>query len=286
MNRLKLTLLLAIASFATLTAQQTTIPLYPNQSKTQPEVSDTTGGRIANLSIHRIRRVENPSITLYKAEHPTADNKTVIVCPGGGYYLLSYDLEGSEVCQWLNKQGVNAVLLKYRVPRPKNADKHTLALADAQRAMSIVRSRAAEFQLDPNNIGVMGFSAGAHLSVMSSVAHAQRSYTPIDHCDSVSLLPNFNILVYPAYLDNPDQPFALAPEVIPTRNTPPTFIVQAEDDDKYVDSSLFYYYALKELGIPATLHLYPNGGHGFGARTTGHTSDRWLDDLAIWLQQL
>ena len=194
-------------------------------------------------------------------------------------------MEGDEVCLWLNELGITAVLLKYRVPRREGKPMHEAPLQDLQRAISYVRTNADELNVDADRIGVMGFSAGAHLSAMASTSFDKRTY-PIDNkVDKVSCRPNFCLLVYPAYLDGKDA-FQLAPELHVTSKTPPTLMIQAEDDQSYINSSLFYYYALKEAGVPAWLHLYSKGGHGYGLRDTGVMVNRWPDRAEDWFREI
>ena len=208
----------------------------------------------------------------------------MVVCPGGGYNILAYDLEGDEVCEWLNNLGITAVLLKYRVPRREGLEKHTAPLQDLQRAIGYVRAHAEEMNIDPQRIGVMGFSAGGHLSAMASNNFDKRTYPAVDAADKVSCRPDFCLLVYPAYLDGEN--FKLAPELKVSAATPPTMLVQTEDDKSYINSSLFYYYALKEAGVPARMHLYSKGGHGYGLRDTGAAVNEWPDRAEDWFREL
>lgn len=247
--------------------------------KTLPE-----GGKVGGASVLRITNISEPTITIYPASDENATGAAMVVCPGGGYDILAYDLEGDEICQWLNEIGVTAVLLKYRVPRRTGQEKHVAPLQDVQRAISYVRSKADELNLDPQRIGVMGFSAGGHLAAMASNSFANRTYPATDAIDKVSCRPDFCLLVYPAYLDGPN--FTLASEIKVTKQTPPTMLVQAEDDKSYINSSLFYYYALKEAGVPARMHLYSKGGHGYGLRDTGNAVNEWTDRAEDWFVEL
>ena len=234
----------------------------PGETTKLVEKADTDGGKTGGETVLRITDVSEPTITVYPASQELASGAAMVVCPGGGYNILAYDLEGDEVCEWLNDLGVTAVLLKYRVPRREGRAKHEAPLQDVQRAIGYVRAHAAEMDIDPERIGVMGFSAGAHLSAMASNSFQKRTYPRVDAADDVSCRPDFCLLVYPAYLDGKD--FQLAPEVKVSSSTPPTLLIQAEDDKAYINSSLFYYYALKEAGVPAWMHLYSQGGHGYG----------------------
>ncbi|MDR2139806.1 MAG: alpha/beta hydrolase [Tannerella sp.] len=239
---------------------------------------------MANETVQRITNVSQPVITIYEPSEELANGSAVIVCPGGGYNLLAYDLEGDEVCLWLNELGITAILLKYRVPQPPEQKKHEAPLQDLQRAVSYVRANASELNIDPDRIGVMGFSAGAHLSVMACNSFDKRAYLPLDEVDRTSSRPNFCLLVYPAYLDGEN--FRLAPEIQVSSKTPPTMLIQTEDDRSYINSSLFYYYALKEAGVPVWMHLYHRGGHGYGLRDTGAMVNSWPDRAEDWFREI
>ena len=269
-------------------AQDKPIQLFPKGAPGEQtkliEKALPEGGKVGGASVLRLSGVSDPTITIYPASDEVATGSAMVVCPGGGYEILAYDLEGDEICQWLNEIGVTAVLLKYRVPRRTGLEKHTAPLQDVQRAISLVRSKAEELNLDPQRIGVMGFSAGAHLAAMASTSYDKRTYPEVDAADKVSCKPDFCLLVYPAYLDGPN--FTIAPELKVTAQTPPTMLVQTEDDKSYINSSLFYYYALKEVGVPATMHLYSKGGHGYGLRDTGNAVNEWPYRAEEWFMEL
>ena len=251
----------------------------PGETMKLVEKADTDGGKTGGETVLRIT-----DVSVYPASQELASGAAMVVCPGGGYNILAYDLEGDEVCEWLNDLGVTAVLLKYRVPRREGRAKHEAPLQDVQRAIGYVRAHAAEMDIDPERIGVMGFSAGAHLSAMASNSFQKRTYPRVDAADDVSCRPDFCLLVYPAYLDGKD--FQLAPEVKVSSSTPPTLLIQAEDDKAYINSSLFYYYALKEAGVPAWMHLYSKGGHGYGLRDTGAAVNEWPDRAEDWSREI
>ena len=269
-------------------AQDKPIQLFPKGAPGEQtkliEKALPEGGKVGGASVLRLSGVSDPTITIYPASDEVATGAAMVVCPGGGYEILAYDLEGDEICQWLNEIGVTAVLLKYRVPRRTGLEKHTAPLQDVQRAISLVRSKAEELNLDPQRIGVMGFSAGAHLAAMASTSYDKRTYPEVDAADKVSCKPDFCLLVYPAYLDGPN--FSIALELKVTAQTPPTMLVQTEDDKSYINSSLFYYYALKEAGVPATMHLYSKGGHGYGLRDTGNAVNEWPYRAEEWFMEL
>lgn len=287
-GKCKLLLLGACCTAGIATAQNQPVPLFPEgapgETRELTETAENSKELNGGKPVLYVRNVSGPSITIYPAERPAATKSAVIVCPGGGYELLSYDSEGSEVCEWLNRLGITSVLLKYRVPRREGRAKHEAPLQDLQRTISYLRAHAAEMNINPQRIGVMGFSAGAHLSAMACNSFGERTYPATDAADSISCRPDFCLLVYPAYLDGKN--FQPAPEIKVSSSTPPTMIVQAENDKFYINSSLFYYYALKEAGVPARMHLYSTGGHGFGMRKTGTAVDEWPRRAKDWFREI
>lgn len=231
-----------------------------------------------------LSNVTKPTITVYRPEKEKDKGVGVIVCPGGGYSILAYDLEGTEICKWFNSVGVTAFLLKYRVPSRKGLEKHTASLQDAQRAVSMVRSRAKEWGVAPNHIGILGFSAGGHLTAMTSTTFDKRSYTAVDDSDQESCRPDFSMLIYPAYLTRNDDLSKIAPELTVTAKTPPTFIVMAQDDPVKVECALTYAMALQHEKVPIEMHIYPKGGHGYGLREGNFIATDWPKRAARWLR--
>jgi acetyl esterase/lipase len=231
----------------------------------------------------RITNVTRPTITVHRPAADKETGATILVCPGGGYNVLAMDHEGADIVKWLNENGITAVLLKYRVPRRVGIEKHVAPLQDAQRAMGIVRHRAKEWGIDPMRIGVMGFSAGGHLSASLSTNFDARTYPPVDDADKESCRPDFAILIYPFYLTPDNDPAKLAPEIKVTDKTPPTFIVMTQDDR--VDYAYAYALALKAAKVPAELHIYPTGGHGYGlGRPGGGGTETWPRRAEEWLK--
>ena len=237
---------------------------------------------IAGRALIRLGNVSTPTLTVYP---PKANNSgaAVVVFPGGGYQILAIDLEGTEVCEWLNGIGVTCVLVKYRVPNSGPLPKSPAALQDAQRAMGMVREHAAEWGIDPARVGVLGFSAGGHLSAALSTHFDTRLYPRQDAADERSCRPDFAVVVYPGYLALPDRQMATNPEIAPSKQTPPTFIVQAEDDPVHVENATNYFLQLKQAGVAAELHLYAEGGHGYGLRRTELPVTRWPSLVQEWL---
>jgi acetyl esterase/lipase len=270
----------------------TTVTLWPKGAPgTQPnpgaEIDTTTATdhTVAGKPIIRLGNVSAPTLTVYEPQGKNT-GAAVVVFPGGGYRILAIDLEGTEVCDWLNSAGITCVLLKYRVPDTGPYPKSSAALQDAQRAFGIVRSRAADWHIDPHRIGVLGFSAGAHLSAALSTHFDQRLYEPMDAADQISCRPDFGVIVYPGYLALSEQNFAPNSEIHVTGQTPPSFVVQAEDDPVHVENSTVYFLALKNAKVPAEMHLYAEGGHGYGLRRTELPVTGWPRLVEAWLQTI
>jgi acetyl esterase/lipase len=230
--------------------------------------------------------VSQPTMTVYSPEG-TNTGLAMVVFPGGGYNELAMDLEGTEICDWLTSKGITAVLLKYRVPTPHRMGPYgesLPALEDAQRTLGLVRFHAAEWQINPHKIGVIGFSAGGHLVTATSTHFDKRLYAVVDAADQESCRPDFAIACYPGHMWDGDEDLNLNPGVPVTTNTPPTFLVQAENDHvDGVEQSLVYYIALKKAGVPVEMHLYAQGGHGFGLRRTKYPVTGWPELVETWL---
>ena len=214
-------------------------------------------------NIQRVTDVSRPTLAFHPAPDTGKPNPVVIVCPGGGYRILAYDLEGTEVAQWLNAIGVSAAILKYRVPGNRAG-----ALEDARQAVRLVRAHSRDWNIDPDRVGMLGFSAGGHLAAA---------------CSNSPDRPDFTILVYPAYLFKKGG-IELVDEIRIDSKTPPAFVVQARDDKKYYRSSLAYAIALDAAGVPVELHLFAKGGHGFGLRSK-HPVAQWPRLCEAWMRE-
>jgi acetyl esterase/lipase len=239
--------------------------------------------------IRWLTAVSKPTLTVYRPSREVDTGAAVVICPGGGYWNLAWDLEGEEVAAWLNSLGVTGIILKYRVPRrpgqpePQPAPGPPL---DAQRAIRVVRSHAREWGIDPERIGMVGFSAGGHLTMLTALNGAERLYEPIDEVDRLSGRPNFAIVVYPGYLV-PKGRMTLAPGLVVREGTPPTFFAHAADDhEASALNSLLMADALLRAGVPTELHLYATGDHGFGVRRDRGPCSAWTDACAAWLRKL
>ena len=226
-------------------------------------------------NIIRLTDVEIPSMTVYRAEG-AGPVPAVLVLPGGGFSILAMDLEGTEIAEWLNSRGITAAVLKYRVPKNPEG-----AFADAQRGMSLLRHQADALGINPGKIGIIGFSAGGNLAGKLCTNYAARAYEAIDEVDDISCRPDFAMLVYP-YLLNREGDLAEGLEV--TADTPPAILIHAQDDFVRAESSILYFLALKKAGVPAELHVFPSGGHGYGLRVTEHAVTRWPELCNVWLE--
>jgi len=226
--------------------------------------------------IIRFSEVTNPAIEVYQPEPSLRNGAAVVVCPGGGYNILAYDLEGTEIAAWLNKIGYTAFVLQYRIPQKKEG-----ALQDVQRALRIVKDNAKKWNIDPEKTGVMGFSAGGSLSARASILFNKRTYSPVDKSDSISCRPSFTMLIYPAYLDEGPN-FTLTPELVLNNNVPPVFIFQTTDDP-YGNSALVMASSLRNAKLPVELHLLPEGGHGYGVRHGKVAARVWPELAEEWL---
>ncbi len=327
MKPLLLTIYVVLAfAFSGLSAQtpawqpspgHTQIPIWPGaapdpQPVAGPEAAATSGRDflVAGRPAVSVSNVTRPTMTLYAPKGKNS-GAAVVVFPGGGYQALAIDLEGTEVCDWLTPKGITCVLLKYRVtdvgPYPKSGPypESPMALEDAQRTVGLVRVHAAEWHIDPHKIGVLGFSAGGHLSAAISTHFEHRLYPVVDAADQESCRPDFAVAIYPGHLSlsaaewdakqgakkfvvphaaAADKDLTLNPEIPVTRQTPPTFLLQAEDDHvDNVDDALAYYIALKKAGVPVEMHLYAQGGHAFGLRRTQFPITGWPQLVETWL---
>ena len=245
------------------------------------EQGETKGG------ILRVSNVSKPSLTIFPASPKNANGTSVLVCPGGGYNILAYEHEGSAICEWLNSMGVTGFLLKYRVPRRKNRLKHEAPLQDAQRAIGLIRQSAKKWNIDPDRLGILGFSAGGNLSVMALTSHQARSYPKVDEADKLSCRPDFGILIYPAYLVDRKKRDKLFPEIKITQDTPPCFFAHTGDDGVPAEGSVLMYLELEKLGVKGNeLHVYPFGGHGYGMRPSDHPVVTWPARAGAWMKAM
>jgi acetyl esterase/lipase len=280
------------------------VPIWPEavpdaQPVTGPENTgpDPSNKLIAGRTYVYIDNVSRPTMTVYSPKGKNT-GAAIVVFPGGGYESLGIDLEGTEVCDWLTPKGITCVLLKYRVPGPemypKSAPdprsgpypKSPIALEDAQRTVGLVRFHAAEWHIDPHKIGVIGFSSGGHLVAAISTHFEHRLYPAVDAADKQSCRPDFAVAIYPGHLSLADNSIALNPDISThiTRQTPPTFLLQNEDDHvDRVEGSLSYYVGLKKAGVPVEMHLYAQGGHAFGLRRTKLPVTAWPQLVETWL---
>jgi acetyl esterase/lipase len=287
LRTLALTALLISQSFAA----PKVIDLWPGAApgeragaKPEQDMTKPADNMVAGKRVMRIGNVSTPTLTIMKPSAEKDTGASVIIFPGGAFNILAWDLEGTEVAEWLNELGVTGVILKYRVPKRAGQEPHAVALQDAQRAVGLVRVQAKDLGLDPNRIGVLGFSAGGNLAAALCAHTAERTYPKADTADATSCRPDFLLLIYPAYLVIKEENDQLNPAVAIAEDHPKTFIVMAEDDGIRVEGPLKYYAELKKAKVPAEMHLYATGGHGYGLRRTQHAVTTWPDRAADWLR--
>ncbi|MCB1276754.1 alpha/beta hydrolase [Prosthecobacter sp.] len=247
---------------------------------------------IAGRKIIKLGHVSTPQMHVYLPDKAKANGCAVLVCPGGGFSILAWDLEGTEVAEWLNSIGFAAIVVKYRVPTREHGDtlnesgnapmKAVGPVMDAQRAMSMTRAHAAEWGIDPMRIGIMGFSAGGETAGLTTILRDARLYSKTDAADEQSCAPNFALPIYPAGFYDKDSD-ALKTYLKITKDTPPMFFVMAQDDRVNSLNCTSLYIALTKAQVPAELHLFPHGGHGYGLRRTEMPITRWTDLAAEWL---
>lgn len=280
---------LLILAFTVLagSAQVVTLPLWPDEvpgekdQKIDPEkVADRD-----NNGITRTSNVSKPTITCYPAPSEKANGAAVIVAPGGGYNILASTHEGSQVCAWLNELGVTAILLKYRVPRRAGLAKHHAPLQDAQRAVSLVRSKASEWKIDPHRLGFLGFSAGGHLTATVLTSDGAVTF-PKEEVDQHSPIPDFGLLIYPAYLKHPEKAHQLSPEISVDQDTPPSFVLISHRDSRFVEGATLYYLAMHRAERPCELHIYGKGGHGFGMKEIPERVGQWTGVAGGWMAEM
>lgn len=266
---------LALAAGATAADGAPAIPLWPagrmpGTATSEPEQLQPDKGD----GVDRITNVSLPTLTVFRAAQRDTPAPAVVVCPGGGYGILAFNKEGTEVAAWLNTLGITAVVLKYRVPGNRDG-----AFQDIQRAVRVVRSHATDWGIDPARVGVLGFSAGGHLCARLSTDAAHVAYAALDAVDALPSRPDFAILVYPAYLQHEGK---VSPELPVSAQTPPTLIVHTEDDTGFVPGSKIYHAALDAAGVPNAFELFATGGHGYGLRCT-KDAKVWPERTAAWL---
>jgi acetyl esterase/lipase len=271
---------LIMCSLTSFSQKKEMINLWPGKvpgelKEKQPPVIDTSN----KDKIVRFDEVTNPTLEVYLPDPRLRNGSSVIVCPGGGYQILAYDLEGTEIAAWLNKLGYTAFVLQYRIPNKREG-----ALQDAQRAIRIVKGNSQKWNITPENIGIMGFSAGGSLSARTSTNFNKKTYVPVDKFDSLSCRPSFTMLIYPAYLDQGPN-LTLTPELELSKDVPPIFIFQTADDP-YGNSALVMAGALRNAKLPVELHLLSTGGHGYGLRPGKIAAETWPVLAEKWLKSV
>jgi acetyl esterase/lipase len=264
-----------------LTAQDAPKPIELWPGRAPGETAD--GGPDKMDGPKKVVEVTKPTITVYR---PAADKNTglaIVVAPGGGYRMLAYEHEGTQVAEWLTSIGATCVLLRYRIPGRPGDDDRVLPLQDAQRAVSLTRSKAAEWGVDPARIGILGFSAGGHLAAHSATQGDKRAYEAVDDADKASCRPDFAVMIYPGGILDRQDKTKLAARIAVGKDTPPSFLVVSTDDKGSAPGTLVLYSALRDAGVPVELHVYADGGHGYGMRKAEKPWAAWPKRCEEWL---
>lgn len=243
----------------------------------------TDGNKPGQPTFVRVTNVTKPTLTVFPAPEGKNTGAAVVICPGGGYRVLMMDYEGTDVAKWLNGLGVTGIVLKYRVPAREGQPRHLAALQDAQRAMSLVRSKAKEWGVAGDRIGILGFSAGGHLSAATSTNYEKRSYEAIDEVDRVSCRPDFAVVIYPGGMIDKETG-ALTDVFRVAGETPPTFMAMSHEDRVNTENCIRYYLALKKAGVSTELHIFATGKHGWGMRPGDRPENRWIDRCEEWMK--
>ena len=283
---MRLPALLVIVATGICAAADDPVKIWPGQPPGEAEPIGPERNLPPSGNITRTTDVSEPTLTLYRPPAGKANGTAVVICPGGGSNILAADLEGSEVAEWLNSIGVTAAVLKYRVPRRKHDPENKLPLQDAQRAMRLMRKNAADWGFDRSRIGILGFSAGGHLAFMTATRFDAPQYTRIDDADDFSSRPDFVIPIYAAYLGDKTDRFKLAESVRITKDTPPAFLAVTHDDDTRASDAALTYVELKRNGVPAELHIFVKGGHGYGLRPSANAVSGWPKLCEQWLRTM
>jgi acetyl esterase/lipase len=295
MKRLLLTVSLLLGVFATgLVAAESprVVDVWPGKTPGDVGIEGQEKSRIYQSPLigeptKLITNVTRPTLTIYSPPKDKNTGTAMLICPGGGYHELFWELEGEEVAAWLNSLGMTGIILKYRCPRRSGDVKGEPPLGpqlDAQRAVSLVRSRASEWGIDPHKIGMIGFSAGGHLSLATATNFEKRLYEPQDSIDEVSCRPDFAVLCYSGYLKAKDKD-EIWPGIRIPANTPPILLAHSSDDKISVpENSVIMYLALQRAKIPAELHIYATGNHDFGVRQNEKLPSSWTRLCVAWLR--
>lgn len=275
---MKTLLALVLVAGTVSAAEPVTVELWPQGTPEPPKAELGPEKELARGDgVVRITNVTRPMLTIFRPEQP--NGTAVVVCPGGGYGILAYEHEGTQVCDFLVRHGITAILLKYRVPASPREP-----LQDAQRALGIVRRRAAEWGLAADRIGILGFSAGGHLSIMAAFKGRERTYTPDPAVEADDPTPDFVIPIYPAYLTKKGTDAPLLPEIVVPKQAPPMCLIHAHDDPWTAAGSALVYLEYKKLGLPCELHIYAKGGHGFGMKANGQPVNEWPTRAVEWMR--
>ncbi|OAI53879.1 hypothetical protein AYO47_00750 [Planctomyces sp. SCGC AG-212-M04] len=301
--KLSLALVMVLVSQVAVAADPVVQKLWPGEIPGPPSVVEgeerdltkDTDKLIAGRRIIKLGHVRTPQMQVSLPPKDKANGAAVVIAPGGGFNILAWDLEGTEVAEWLNSIGYATVVVKYRVPTGKHGEtpdaSHPIPaktigpVMDAQRAISLTRANAAKWKIDPDRIGILGFSAGGHVAVVTATQAGERTYAPVDDADKAPCHANFALPIYPGGLTEKDS-VQLRPHIKVTSQTPPMFFAVAQDDRGCADSCMAMFAALSREKVPAELHVFTQGGHGYGLRPTETPVTHWSDNAANWMKAM
>ena len=259
-------------------AQNKIMPLWEQDPPNYQETGEVTIWDTSDIV--RVRLVQKPDIAIFLPSKKNATGEAVVICPGGGYHILAMDLEGTEIAEWLNSIDITAVVLKYSVPNNEWG-----AFNDGQRAMALIRHNAKDWKIDPQRVGIIGFSAGANLAARVSTNYEKKRYDHVDQADRENCRPDFAMLVYP-WLKVKKEEDKLPEEFVVTSNTPRTILIHTQDDGIIAQNPILYFLALKKAKVPSELHIFPSGGHGYGLRPSEHAVSGWPKLCEVWMQKM
>ncbi len=285
--------LLAVLAIAIPAAEPAVLRLWPSDPRgplsvtkgPETDLQKSTDRLVGGKTVMKVGNVSTPEMHVYLPAKEKANGTAVVICPGGGFHILAWDLEGTEVAEWLNNIGVAAIVCKYRVPTASHGapGKWEGPVNDAQRALSMTRVHARDWKVDPQKIGILGFSAGGETAARTALALGKRGYDPLDAADKESCAANFAILIYPGGLVDKDS-LQLQENVVVTKDAPPTFFVHAADDPVPFQASTALFAALQKERVPSELHIFGTGGHGYGLRPDKDAVTNWPKLAEAWLK--
>lgn len=290
-------ILILLLAFSFIYSQQVSaaeiIKLWPDLAlgtvlspEKEQDINKPTDRLVGGRKIIKLANVSSPEVHVFLPPVEKRNGSAIVICPGGGFNILAWDLEGTEVAEWLSSLGITAIVVKYRTPTRDQKQNWLMPVQDTQRAISLVRHHAAKWKLNPERIGVLGFSAGGMTAALSALSEDRKYETLGDEIDKKSCIPDIAVLIYPAYLVNKNET-ALEEFVYVSKKSPRMFLVHAFNDPVTMQSSLKLMSALKKAGVASELHIYDTGGHGYGLRSEKSLPiSSWPNRCEDWLRHI